>query len=72
MKRRGGAAWKRMDGSGCEQQSETGWKSRNERNTPLPFITNIPRIDKHKIHNAICRQRSKRIRTISPSLGRCR
>lgn len=61
-----------MDGSGCEQQSETGWESRNERNTPLPFITNIPRIDKHKIHNGICRQRSKRIRTISPSsLGRC-
>lgn len=61
-----------MDGSGCEQQSETGWKSRNERDTPLPFITNIPRIDKHKIHNGICRQRSERIRTISPSLGRCR
>lgn len=56
-----------MDGSGCEQQSETGWKSRNERDTPLPFITNIPRIDKHKIHNGICRQRSERIRTISPS-----
>lgn len=61
-----------MDGSGCEQQSEAGWKSRNERDTPLPFITNIPRIDKHKIHNGICRQRSERIRTISPSLGRCR
>lgn len=42
------------------------WKSRNERNTRLPFITNIPRIDKHKIHNGI---RGQRIPTIFPSLG---